>query len=121
MPNAAAHRLGAALVVGGISHHAEQQSGQATAKPLVHAAMAALCGTLPDILEPAFHPNHRQFFHSMGFAGILGYGLYSLHRWKPEPGDELGHILKTVGLIAGGSYLIHLAMDFITPKSLPLM
>jgi len=83
MPNAAAHRFGAALVVGSISAHAGQQTGQATTKPLVHAAMAAVCGTLPDVLEPALHPNHRQFYHSLGFAALLGYGTYKLYKWQP--------------------------------------
>jgi len=84
MPNAAAHRFGAALVVGGISAYTEQQKSENTAKPLMHATAAAVCGTLPDILEPTFHPNHCQFFHSFGFARLLAYGMYKLHQWQPQ-------------------------------------
>ncbi len=84
MPNATTHRLGAALVIGGASSFTERLNGENSGKPVVHAALAAACGTLPDILEPAFHPNHRQFFHSIGFAGLLGCGLYKLHQqWRP--------------------------------------
>ncbi|MDT8405049.1 metal-dependent hydrolase [Sulfuriflexus sp.] len=119
MANAVAHRFGAALVVGGISAYNEDQNGQNTAKPLVHATAAAVCGSLPDILEPAFHPNHRQFFHSFGFAGLLGYGLYKLYQWQPQ--DEMNKLLKQAGFVVGGAYLVHLAMDATTPKSLPIV
>lgn len=120
MPNAATHRFGAALVVGGFSAYSEYKKGENSAKPLAHSAFAAACGTLPDILEPALNPNHRQFFHSFGFAGFLGYGLYQLHqKWQPQ--DEVEKVVKNVALIAGSAYLIHLAMDSTTPKSLPLI
>lgn len=121
MPNAATHRFGAALVVGGFSAYSEyKKKGENTATPLAHSAFAAVCGTLPDILEPALNPNHRRFFHSFGFAGLLGYGLYQLHqKWQPQ--DEVEKVAKNVALIAGSAYLIHLAMDSTTPKSLPLI
>ena len=87
-----------------------------------HAATACVggycLGTLPDIVEPATSPNHRQFFHSIAFATLLGYGIYKLYQWDPKmPQAE---ILRLVGLIAGGAYLIHLAMDATTNRSLPL-
>jgi len=119
MPNAAKHRLGAAITVGLISAYSEHQKGQNTAKPIAHAALAAACGTLPDIIEPAVNPNHRQFFHSLGFAGMMGYGLYKLYKWEPE--DEFDKFLKGAALVAGGAYLTHLAMDATTPKSLPII
>ena len=120
MPNAATHRLGAALVVGGFSAYSENKKGESSSKPLAHAAFAAACGTLPDILEPALNPNHRRFFHSVGFSGLLGYGLYQLHqKWQPQ--DEVEKVIKNMALIAGSAYLIHLAMDSTTPKSLPLI
>jgi membrane-bound metal-dependent hydrolase YbcI (DUF457 family) len=120
MPNAATHCFGAALVVGGFSAYSEHKKGENSAKPLAHSAFAAACRTLPDILEPAFNPNHRQFFHSFGFAGLLGYCLYQLHqKWQPQDDDE--KLIKNVALIAGSAYLIHLAMDSTTPKSLPLI
>lgn len=118
MPNAASHRFGAAITIGAISAYSEHKNGQSTFKPLAHSALAAACGTLPDILEPAFHPNHRRFFHSVGFAGLLGYGMYELYKWETE--DEFYQFLKGLGLVIGGAYLVHLAMDASTPKSLPV-
>ena len=119
MPNAAAHRLCAALAIGSLSTHAENRKGEYTAKPLAHATLAAIFATLPDLIEPACHPNHRRFFHSVVFAAVLGHGLYRLNQWETH--DDLQKLLKTLGLIAGGAYLIHLAMDATTAKSLPLV
>ena len=119
MPSAVAHRLGAAVTIGGLSVYAERKNGENTVAPLAHAAAAAALGTLPDVIEPACHPNHRRFFHSLAFAGLLGYGLYRLYQWKTE--DEFQEFIKLLGLIAGGAYLVHLAMDATTTKSLPVI
>ena len=119
MPNATAHRLGAALAIGGISAYVENKNGENTAAPLVHATFAGILGTLPDLLEPASHPNHRKTLHSVAFAGLLSYGLYRLQQWETE--DDFQAMVKTLGLIAGGAYLVHLAMDATTPRSLPLI
>jgi inner membrane protein len=77
------------------------------------------CATLPDLLEPATNPHHRQFFHGVLFAVGLGYGLYKLYEFKPQ--SALGERLRLAGLIAGGAYLIHLALDATTRRSLPLV
>jgi membrane-bound metal-dependent hydrolase YbcI (DUF457 family) len=119
MPNAATHRIGAALAIGGISAYAEKKNGENSPKPITHAVLAAVLGTIPDCIEPALHPNHRQFFHSIAFAGLLGIGLYKLHQWETE--DKIHQFIKTIGLIAGGAYLVHLAMDATTTKSLPII
>ena len=88
-----------------------------------HAAAACVggycLGTLPDIVEPATSPHHRQFFHSIAFATLLGYGVYKLYQWDPKTPQE--EMLRLVGLIAGGAYLIHLALDATTKRSLPLI
>ncbi|HEB56392.1 MAG TPA: metal-dependent hydrolase [Gammaproteobacteria bacterium] len=120
MPNAVAHRLVAGLVVCGYSAYAESKKGANTHKPFIHGALASACGTLPDILEPSIgDPNHRQFFHSFTFAGVVGNSMYKI--WKWETKDEFDELLKTLGLIAGSAYLIHLIMDSSSPKSLPLI
>ena len=85
----------------------------------VAGGFGALCGSLPDIIEPAFHPNHRQFFHSVAFAIVLACDLRRLYRWQPEEPWQRG--VRGVGLVAGGAYLVHLAMDATTTKSLPLV
>jgi hypothetical protein len=67
MPNAAAHRIGAAVVVGTVAVIHEKQNGVITHKSVAATGLAALCTRLPDILEPATSPQHRQFFHSVTF------------------------------------------------------
>ncbi len=121
MANATAHRLGAGLTVGLTSLTYELNRGEQAnlARPLAASSIAALAGTLPDILEPATSPRHRQVLHSIAFAGGLGYGMYKLYRWEPE--DDWGKLLQFVGLAVGGAYLVHLAMDVCTPASLPLV
>lgn len=119
MPNATAHRLGAALAIAGVSAYVENRNGENTGIPLAHAAFAYLSGTLPDLIEPANNPHHRQFFHSVVFAGLLGAGLYRLYQWETE--DDIQKLFKTLSLVAGGACLVHLAMDSTTARSLPLI
>ena len=91
----------------------------ATGNALASGGIATLCGSLPDLLEPAMHPNHRQFFHSVIFAAAIIEGGRRVYRWQPE--DEWQKLLRNLTLIAGGAYLVHLAMDATTPTSLPLL
>ena len=118
--NAPTHKLGAGLallIAAGIDEW--RRTGQISTKPLL-AGLGGYCfGTLPDKIEPATSPNHRQFFHSIAFAGIVGLSTYELYHW--EPTNELERFLKGLGLVMGGAYLIHLAMDFTTRKSLPII
>jgi len=115
----AAHRVVAGAVIGVAIAYKESQTGKSTVWPVAGGGLGALLGTLPDILEPANHPNHRQFFHGAIFAGALGYSGYKLYNWKPE--ESWQEIVRMLGLIAIGAYLIHLAMDASTPKSIPLI
>lgn len=87
--------------------------------PLVAACIAGGCGTLPDVLEPAFNPNHRQFFHSVVLMGGLAWLAYGLYKWQPD--TEVKQIARRLALVAIGAYLMHLAMDATTPKSLPFV
>jgi inner membrane protein len=117
--NGTAHRLGATIALAA--------AGVATAETpdakLPRAAIAGIggycCGTLPDLLEPATNPHHRQFFHSLAFAVLLGYGTYKLYQWQPE--SSAGELVRVLGLLAGGAYLTHLALDATTKRSLPLV
>jgi len=121
MANASAHRIGAALGVGGISLAYELQRGEQAnlGHPLAATALATLTASLPDILEPATNPHHRQFFHSVAIAAALGYGIYRLYNWQPQ--EDWKKVAKFSALAIGGAYLIHLAMDASTPRSLPLV
>ncbi|SRR5258708_11608448 len=90
----------------------ENQNGQPTAKPLVGAAIAACATNLPDVIEPAIHPHHRQFFHGVVFAAGVGYGMYRLYEWDPT--EDWQETLRFVLLVCGAAYLIHLALDAFT-------
>ena len=86
--------------------------------PVVVGAAAACLPSLPDLLEPALHPNHRQFFHSVAVFAGLSYGLCRLYKWEAQGWEQL---LRAVGLVVGGAYLAHLARDAFTVKSLPMI
>ena len=119
MPNATAHRIGAGLVAGVVTAKWEHDRGQATSLPLFNAALATSLGTLPDLIEPALHPNHRQFFHSVTVLGISGYGFYKLWNWEADSDGK--KLVKLLGLVGLGAYMTHLVMDATTKKSLPLI
>ena len=117
--NGPTHRLVAGVSVGVYLADQESSTGTATLKPLLGGTAAAFFTNLPDILEPAMSPNHRAFFHSLAFAALLGAGLYKLNTWRPETDAE--RLWRAIGMLAGSAYLIHLALDFTTSKSLPLV
>jgi inner membrane protein len=119
MSNGATHRATAFAAVALWTANEEQKTGRQTAAPLVNGTVAAVLTGLPDKVEPALHPNHRQFFHSIAFAAIVGYGVYKAYKWEPK--DQSGHFLRWLAMLAGGAYLVHLAMDACTPKGLPLL
>lgn len=118
MPSAIVHRTGAAAIVGAYLMAREAQEGKSTLAPLGGSLLAAVCATVPDILEPAIHPHHRQGFHSVTMATLVGGAIYALKQWQPETEGE--KLLRSCLLIAAWAYLIHLAMDACTKRSLPL-
>jgi membrane-bound metal-dependent hydrolase YbcI (DUF457 family) len=117
--NAAVHYWTAALAAGMVLHADERTRGQVTPWPIAGTGLAAVATNLPDILEPAVTPHHRQFFHSLAFAGLLIAAGKALYDWQPET-DE-GRFWRKAGLIGLGAYLCHLALDATTPRSLPLL
>lgn len=68
-------------------------------------------GLLADIIEPASNPHHRQFFHSIIFLIIL------LFLYGKVGKDEFE---KLVFKIIIGGYTSHLAIDALSPRSLPI-
>ena len=87
--------------------------------PAVAVPLTGFFGKLPDLLEPATNPHHRQFCHSVAvFAGI-GCGLKKAYDWQPK--DEKETFLRGLILVAGAGYLCHLIFDATTPMSLPLV
>ena len=117
--NAAAHQWTAALATGVVLHSREVERGEATAWPLTGGGLAALLTKLPDVLEPAVHPHHRQFFHSVACAALVAAGWKALYEWQPQSED--GRFWRKVGMIGAGAYLCHLALDALTARSLPLV
>lgn len=117
--NRATHQLVAGAAAGIYLVKRESATGATTIKPLLGSAAAAFFTNLPDVLEPATSPNHRAMFHSLAFAALLGTCLYQLNQWQTE--TELESLLKGAGMLALSAYLIHLALDFTTAKSLPLI
>jgi hypothetical protein len=45
----------------------------APAELLLATGVGMVVGLLPDLLEPALHPNHRQFFHSYAVTALLAH------------------------------------------------
>lgn len=74
---------------------------------------------LPDVLEPATHPNHRQFFHSLAFAGMLGMAGHKAYRWETD--NQFDEAVRFVVLVGIGAYLVHVLLDAGTPKALPMI
>jgi membrane-bound metal-dependent hydrolase YbcI (DUF457 family) len=77
------------------------------------ASAGGLIGSLaPDLLEPAYNPNHRQFFHSWAtFGGVGAAGSY-LTGNTPQAAFARGGVV---------GYASHLLADARTPKGLPLI
>ena len=119
MPNGNTHRLIAALTAGGTSLVKEALEGEITGKPFMNAAIAALATNLPDLLEPASNPHHRQFFHSVALGSLVATAGIKLYQWEPE--DEWEQILRQILLVGCGGYLVHLVADSFTPRGLPLL
>ncbi|WDE02380.1 metal-dependent hydrolase [Thalassomonas actiniarum] len=118
MPNAKTHMLvgaGVSVTTALLDKNKHPASHHIAIAPVVGAFM----GKLPDILEPAFHPNHRQFFHGVTVLTLLSAGLLKTYRWSPaEPVEKF---VRGLMLIGGVAYLSHLMCDASTPKGLPLL
>ncbi|WP_321391555.1 metal-dependent hydrolase [uncultured Desulfuromusa sp.] len=117
MPNGNTHRLIAVLAVGGASLVEESYEGEVTEMPLVNAAIAVLSTNLPDMIEPAKNPHHRQFFHSVAFGSLVAVAGVKLYQWQPEENWE--NVLRKILLVGCGGYLIHLVADSFTTRGLP--
>lgn len=107
--------------VSGIALAAIDKKNESTyfSDPLVAGAVGGFFGKLPDLIEPATNPNHRQFFHSVVVFGALIAGCKKMYEWSPE--DDFGKALRAVVLVGGVAYMSHLALDALTKKSLPVI
>lgn len=111
------------------------------------ALSGAIASKLPDVIEPATHPNHRSTFHSASFlvtTGIVAlpwaeqerqrqYQLADYARTQENVSAneiEQGYWLRkalwhefVAGLFAGlvVGYISHLVADSLTPKGIPIL
>lgn len=111
------------------------------------ALVGAVGSRIPDLLEPATSPHHRQMFHSVGAAAVVAASTYAAEReyapWLRTQAAEyerrsavatnelsafgwwLLSVLCRIGAGAisglGGGYVSHLGCDATTPMSIPLL
>jgi membrane-bound metal-dependent hydrolase YbcI (DUF457 family) len=78
-----------------------------------HASAGA---SLPNKMEPAYHPNHRSTSHSFSAAVLNAWGIGSISN-SEQSDPKLTSATKA--FLFG--HLSHLALDFTTPKSLPIV
>ena len=117
MANGADHTAAGTLTGVAMACYAQHQ--EEPVNPLLAITASTVFSKLPDWIEPATNPHHRQFFHSISFLAMLGYGLKKTYEWRPE--DEGWKLVRFLTLCAGAGYISHLARDSLTPRSLPLL
>jgi membrane-bound metal-dependent hydrolase YbcI (DUF457 family) len=104
----------------------------------------AVGGIVPDMLEPATNPHHRELFHSVAAGSIAilaGKDSRSMLMWLQEESNRLNLLIPytvdfwgklwlqikklvldlLIGFILGfcGGYLSHVFLDSMTPNSIP--
>lgn len=78
-------------------------------------SLSCIGGIIPDALEPAIHPRHRKFFHSIFFIVIIGIAIYYLFK-----SDDLNDILKWSLTAFAIAIIAHIMLDGFTPAGLPI-
>lgn len=119
MPNALAHGLSGGLAAFAATAYIGDKEGAPKETPLLAALVGGTLGSLPDILDPPIHPNHRKIFHSVLMLGVVAYGGVKLYRWETETDSE--RWLRYIALAIVVAYVAHLVLDARTKRSLPLM
>jgi len=82
---------------------------------LASAGLGAIMALLPDILEPATHPNHRGTFHSLIALIAL---ILSSHKILQD--EDLSDNEKLAFLLASSGYGSHLLADSQTSMGMPI-
>lgn len=116
--NGEAHRV-VGGVVGGAAYLVccKLLGNEATLPGLAISVGVGVVGaSLHDLLEPASHPNHRAFFHSIAFNGLIAVSLRKAWLSPAISADQ-----KTMLTIAGCACISHPCLDALTPKGLPLI
>jgi inner membrane protein len=119
MANGTTHLIVGGLAGLGISLWDKSDDSEFANNPLLATTVGAMFGKLPDILEPALHPHHRQFCHSIVVLLGVGYGMKKAYQWEPK--DNVDKLLRCIALCVGAGYISHLLLDATTPRSLPIL
>jgi membrane-bound metal-dependent hydrolase YbcI (DUF457 family) len=119
MPNGPVHQFAGAATALAVYAFDQERLDSPAINPLTAPIAGFALGKLPDWLEPALHPNHRQFFHSFVVLFAVLYGVKKVYEWQPE--TDLERFLRGAALIAGSVYATHLILDGTTKKCLPLL
>ena len=85
---------------------------------LICAGAGLLSARLPDVIEPADHPHHRQFAHSFATGGIL------VRLAANQCAVENGGLTESQKILLAASiagYLSHVVADACTPRCAPLI
>lgn len=117
MPGRSVHKF--AGTVAGVAASAASEEQVTLPNILIGGAVGHVAAQLPDLLEPATSPHHRQFLHSWTMTIAIGYGLKKAYDWQPETNEE--RFYRSMLLIVGAAYFSHLVLDSFTKKSLPLI
>lgn len=97
------------------------------AEAFAAGALGALAGVAgagtPDVLEPAFHPNHRSTAHSLTVgAGVTYATVRAVRTGIDQPMDDVGsRLARSTAAAYGVGYASHLLLDGGTPKGLPVL
>lgn len=118
MPNRTTHVF-AGGAIGLAIASMDKQKNDVSHQPPFAGLVGAVGGRLPDLLEPATNPNHRQFFHSILVLGTICVSMYEIYQWSPE--SNLEKFIRGFLLKLFGAYGSHLLLDMRTPKGLPLV
>jgi len=149
MPNRDVHlRVGAVSGTAYAAYHAWEQPGPSMLAEAAGGLVGGIGGgLLPDWIDTPCSPRHRAEAHSMSITGTLGYHMNKqLPLWQanlraeaqrcvqlsaastsvlPQIGySALEFIFRFLsGLLAGllAGYASHLALDSLTPSSLPVL
>jgi membrane-bound metal-dependent hydrolase YbcI (DUF457 family) len=122
MPNAKEHLIAgvvAGAVVNGVAQLLERSEDPTRRfdweEFFVCVAAAGAAALLPDIIEPADSPHHRQFFHSIAAAGLVAYAISGRH--TDGCSESARRLLSALGM----GYVSHIALDCMTPAAVALI
>lgn len=128
MPNRKTHLIAGAISGAAIPlvlpRDVEEKSVKLLGDILLSASAGSVAGILPDLLEPPISPNHRDLFHSYVFGALVGYSGVKLFQSLTERFnslDDAQRVFMIIALAVVAAFVLHLLMDSLTAKGLPLL